>query len=123
MDRAVLEATGACSNIVLQNRMKRWGEAMTNGVPLADAGRKAKLPALLVGMLSTARGTDGAKHAFSFLARYYQSRVTAAAAIVQGAAIPVMVAVLGVLVAIVALGLFLPLIKLADHLTGFKGVL
>ena len=124
MDRALSEAADAMPNRVLEKRVRRWSEHLTSGALPADAARRAGMPALLVGMLGTTRDTAAAKDVFGFLARYYENRSGAAAAFMQAAAVPAMVAVLAAIVAVIALSVFLPLIQLIDHLSSTsRGVL
>jgi type IV pilus assembly protein PilC len=116
LDRALIEAAEGCTNLVLHRRIARWAQFVTTGIPVDEAARRANLPALVSNLLRTAHGPDGARDVFRFLARYYDSRHSAAAAVVQGAAIPVMVAVFGIAVASLALAMFLPLVRLMQHL-------
>lgn len=122
IDRAIAEAAEACTNLVLQKRVSQWSAGVTSGLPLADAARDAGLPRLVVGLLRTARGDD-IGGVFDFLARYYESRFSTALAVLQGAAVPIMVVVLAAFVTTVALGLFLPLTELINHLATPKGVM
>jgi type II secretory pathway component PulF len=123
MDRALAEAADGCDNRVLRSRVRRWGEAVTAGVPLVDAARQAKMPPLMVGMLSTSQSSTGTRDVFAFLLRYYDSRFSAASALLRGAAVPVMVAIMAVFVTTLALGLFVPLVELMNHLGSAKGVM
>lgn len=91
LDRSLCEASDACVNRVLENRISRWSQFVSAGVPAADAARRARLPALVVGMVGTAQGTAAAPAVFSFLARYYEGRHARAAALLQAAAIPAIV--------------------------------
>jgi type IV pilus assembly protein PilC len=115
-DRALFEAAEACTNLVLRRRVLAWAQYATSGVPLADAARQARVPALVSNLLRTAHGEDGARDVFLFLARYFDSRHSAAAALVQGAAVPLMVGVFGTIVAAIALAMFMPMIKLIQNL-------
>jgi type II secretory pathway component PulF len=116
VDRALFEAAAASTNSILRRRILTWAQTVTSGVPLPDAARQAGLPALVSNMFRTAHGPDGAHDVFLFLARYYDSRHSAAAALLQGAAIPVMVGVFGTIVAILGLGMFMPLIELMKRI-------
>jgi type II secretory pathway component PulF len=115
-DLALSEAAQAASNIVLGKRMERWSRNVTAGMSLSDAARKAKLPALVVNLLSTAHGPDGAKNVFRFLGRYYDSRQSVAAAVLQGAAVPAVAGGFGLIAASIALAMFMPLVELISHL-------
>lgn len=116
MDLALLECADACTNLVLHNRVIAWSQYVTLGTPIAEAARKAGLPALVPNLLRTADGPAGVRNVFLFLARYYDSRHGAAAALIQGAAVPVMVAIFGGVIACLALAMFLPLVTLMNHL-------
>jgi MSHA biogenesis protein MshG len=115
-DRALFDAREVCTNIVLQNRVSRWSQEVSAGVPLATAARRARMPAVVVGMLDAAKDSAGTRGAFDFLARHYDARFSAAATLIEGAAIPVMACALGLVVGTLALGLFAPLVDLINHL-------
>jgi len=123
LDRALAEAAEGCDNRVLQRRVKRWSQKLMAGAATDQSARQARMPRLIVGMLATVQDARGLQNALRFLTRYYDGRHSAAAAVLEGAALPIMVAVLGVFVASLALGLFLPLVQLADHLGIPKGLL
>jgi len=115
-DRALFEAAEAATNAILRRKVLAWAHNATSGMPIADAARQAGLPALVSNLLRTAYGPDGAQDVFLFLARYYDSRYSAAAALLQGAAIPVMVGVFGAIVGLLGLGMFMPLIELMKRI-------
>ena len=54
---------------------------------------------------------------FRFLGRYYRSRFSRISALVQGATVPVIVLVFGVLVGIVTLSLFAPMVSLITNMS------
>jgi type IV pilus assembly protein PilC len=113
-DRALVEAAQIQTNTVLRERIMRWASGTVEGLPLANAARAAGLPDLVSGMLGPARGGDEAAEVFDFLSRYYGSRYSATAAILQAAAVPITVFFFAFLVASVALALYLPLISLLN---------
>ena len=115
-DIALAEASRACGNVVLRKRIVNWAANVTRGMDLSESARRAKIPPLVVNLLTTAHGPDAARNVFTFLARYYDSRRSAAVGILNGAAIPLMVGVFGFVVASIALAMFLPLIDLMNHL-------
>ena len=121
MDRALAEAIEAADNRVLRHHLWKWAQAVSAGTPLAQAARQARMPALMIGMLGTARAAAGARETFAFLARYYEGRFSAAAAFLRGAAVPVMVGIAAVFVTALALGVFVPLANLAEHVSGIGG--
>ena len=116
LDLALSEAAQAASNVVLRKRMERWSRNVTGGMSLSDAAKHAKLPALAVNLLATAHGPDGAKNVFRFLGRYYDSRQSVAAAVLQGAAVPAVAGGFGLIAASIALAMFMPLVELINHL-------
>jgi type II secretory pathway component PulF len=115
-DLSLSEAGQAASNIVLRKRMEAWSRNVTGGMSLSDAARKAKLPALVVNLLATAHGPDGAKNVFRFLGRYYDSRHSVAAVVLQGAAVPAVAGGFGLIAASIALAMFMPLVELMSHI-------
>jgi type II secretory pathway component PulF len=115
LDRALAEASDAAGNRVLQRRVRRWAELVSSGVPAADAARKARMPALVSGMLGTTQGA-AVPGVFAFLARYYEGRHASAATLAQSAAVPAMVLIMAAFVGILALSLFLPLVRMIDFL-------
>jgi type II secretory pathway component PulF len=123
LDRALAEAAEACANRVLELRVRQWSQRVSAGVSMSDAARQAKMPTLLVGMLSTAQGPGGIQDVLRFLLRYYDSRYSTAMALLNGAAIPLMVVLLAFFVLTAALGLFMPLVELMNHVGGAKGVM
>jgi type II secretory pathway component PulF len=122
IDRILLESAEACGNSVLSRRILRWSSEMNRGVPIADAARKAGMPKLLVGMLNTARGAQGVRSVFVFLAQYYDNRQSVAAAFLEAAAVPVMVGITAFFVAWIALSMFMPLITLINNLPQTRNV-
>jgi type IV pilus assembly protein PilC len=122
-DRAILDAGEISPNVFFRRQMQEWARYVGEGVPLADAAQRAAMPAIFSGMLRTARDSAGAAEVFAFLARYYDSRHSKAAALLEGAAIPAMVLVMAFFVVTLALGLFLPLVKLMEHLSSSRWVM
>ena len=116
IDRILMESAEACGNSVLSRRVLRWSSELNRGVPIADAARKAGMPKLLVGMLNTARGAQGVRGVFVFLAQYYDNRQSVAAAFLEAAAVPLMVGITAFFVAWIALSMFMPMITLINNL-------
>jgi type II secretory pathway component PulF len=79
------------------------------------------MPAFLVGLLATAKAPESQSQVFEFLASYYDSRHRRRRAILEGAIIPVMSLVMGVVVASVGIMLFTPIIQIMDKLAGLYG--
>jgi len=114
IERAFAEASNLEINRVLRERFERWARGVAGGASIETAARAAPMPPLVAGMLVSARGPDAARDVFRFLARYYHTRYSRTAALVQGATVPLVVFFFGVIVACVALSLFMPLITLID---------
>ena len=70
-------------------------------------------------MLATTRDSDGLVQVLGFLWRYYEYRFVRARAILQSAYVPVIVFLMGALVAIVGLSLFQPMAMLNEHMAHF----
>lgn len=122
-DRAILDAGEISPNIAFSRHMQEWSRHISEGVPLAEAAQRAGMPAIISGMLRTARDSAGAAEVFAFLSRYFDSRHSKAAALLEGAAIPIMVLFLACLVVTLALGMFLPIVKLTEHLSSSHWVM
>ena len=120
---ALSDAARLGINVVLRGRLERWAEGVEKGMPLGEAAREAGMPRLVCGMLATtsARGAADAADVFAFLARYYDSRFSRAAALVEGATIPAMVLVFAFFVGTATVGLFLPLVNLMDRVGQLSG--
>ena len=94
---------------------------MVEGLDQQQAARRAGIPELVGGMLATARSEQDTAQVFDFLARYYGDRGEKAAVLMLAATEPIIVILMGVLVAFVVMGLFMPLVKLIwtmVHLSG-----
>ena len=115
-DAALLSAAQACGNRVVQNQVIDWAANVVAGLSLSDAARQAHLPAIVPGMLATETGAQGTADALRFLGRYYDSRGSAMAALLRGAAIPIMTLCFAVIVSLLVLGIFMPLIELVNAL-------
>lgn len=122
-DRAILDAAEVSPNAVFRTAMLEWARYVSEGVPLDQAAQQARTPPILPGMLRTARDSAGSAEVFAFLSRYYDGRHGKAAALLEGAAIPVMVLVMAAFVLTLALALFLPMVKLMEHLSAGKWVM
>ena len=76
-----------------------------------DAAHAAGLPKLIAGLTTTADG-------FGFLSRYYAAKFSRLMMLFRAATIPAMVFFFGLIVAIVALALFLPMIAIIGSVQG-----
>jgi type IV pilus assembly protein PilC len=123
IDRAVTEASRLNVKLLLQRRFVEWEEELSAGGSISESARRSGMPDLVVGLLASARDASGVGDVFAFLARYYHSRFSRTAAILQGASVPVLVFLFGVLVGAIVLSLFAPLISLINAVAGgvYKG--
>jgi type IV pilus assembly protein PilC len=121
LDRALREASEMRVNVVLKGRMREWSRMVGRGENLQSAAREAGMPGLVVGLLATTHAGGGANeelaNVFRFLGRYYRSRFSRIDALVQGATVPVVVLIFGVLVGIVALSMFMPMVSLIQNVS------
>src|SRR5262249_41141652 len=99
------------------DRIQFWALRVSEGDTLADAARAAKLPAFAVGMIASANNHETIVDVFGFLARYYRTRFSRTAAILQGVHIPALVLIFGFLVACVAISMLIPMVSLINHMS------
>lgn len=116
-DYAVTEASRSGTNAVLAERLAVWADHTRGGQPVVDGAARAKMPAMMVGLLRTAGGADVAD-VLRFLARYYDSRFGRASVMLNAALVPSLSLVAGAVVGSIIVALFLPLIRMIDHLSG-----
>jgi type IV pilus assembly protein PilC len=120
IDSALSQAAQIPANSTLRKKIARWTDAMSRGQSLSDSARTARMPALVSGMLKTALDTPAAAEGFRFLGRYYGARFSRAMIMLRASAVPVFAIVMGVVVGIVALSVFLPMIRLLDAVQPYK---
>ena len=121
--KALAEASRLRVNRVLRDRIWDWASRVHAGEALGAAAAAARMPPLLSSMLNTAHGPDATRDVFQFLARYYRSRFSRGALLVEAALVPVTVLIFAVAVTCIALSLFLPLIELTEHLNTMPGMM
>lgn len=122
-DRAIFDASHISPNMFFGSQMQEWARYVGEGILMSDAAQRAGMPPIVSGMLRPAQDTAGAAEVFAFLARYYDGRHSKAAALLEGAAIPVLVLVMASFVLTLALGMFLPIIKMIEHLSSDRWVM
>ncbi|MDB5301628.1 MAG: gspF [Phycisphaerales bacterium] len=122
IENAVADAARVRTNAVLDWRLRRWHDRMIGGMPVDEAARAAGMPQLMAGMLATARSGEDTPEVFRFLARYYEARFSRSAVLLRGAVVPGIAIGFGALVAIVALGIFQPLVAIMENLCPGMGV-
>ena len=100
--------------------MDRFRNALERGTTPAEAARHAGLPAIAVGLLSTARAGGDAAAVLGFLARYHRARFSRTRALIGGAIVPFIALVMGVCVGAIAMAMFLPLHRLVEATAVFE---
>jgi type II secretory pathway component PulF len=98
----------------MRHKLRRWADGIEQGMPVKDAATNAGMPALIAGLTTTAEG-------FAFLSRYYAGKFSRLMIFLRASAIPAMVFAFGIIVAIVALSLFLPLVALINSVSPAAG--
>ena len=104
---AIRSATDLSIGGSMRRRLNLWADGIERGQPTIDAAQSAGMPKLIAGLTTSAEG-------FEFLSRYYAGKFSRLMTLFRAAAIPAMVFFFGIIVAIVALSLFLPLVALID---------
>jgi type II secretory pathway component PulF len=99
-------------NAVLQRRILTWADALRAGMNPTDAARHARMPALLVGMMAGARDTAALAEVFAFVGRFHTDRFLLRREAIRAAVIPVFTLIMGIMVALVALAIFVPMQQL-----------
>jgi type IV pilus assembly protein PilC len=113
------EAAAAQPNLIMRRRTAAWADAITRGEPISPAARRAHLPHLFVAMLATTRDSAGLLQVLGFLWRHYEYRLIRAKAILESACVPVIVFLMGGLVAFLGLSMFQPITMLSQYLGGY----
>jgi type II secretory pathway component PulF len=103
-------------NGVTRRRTAVWAEGVRSGLSPADAARRARMPALLVGLMATVGQTGGLAEVLAFTGRFYHDRFLLRQEAVRAAVIPVFTLVMGVAVAAVALSVFVPMQDIVTRL-------
>lgn len=116
LPRAIEEAEGLRLNAVLRKRLRRWRNGIEGGAAADQAGRAARLPALVCGMIGSGKGGDLAA-AMEFLASYYDGRFSRGREILRAAIVPVLAIGFGGVVLFMASGTYLPLLQMMDRLS------
>ncbi len=114
VEEAIQAAGRLRHNSLLSRRMRIWAQGVGEGKPLDEAARAAHLPAMLVGLLNSTGSGPGLPEALRFLGRYYDAQGQWLKAMLHGAAVPVIVISLAVVVGFVVTSLFMPLVTLIE---------
>jgi type IV pilus assembly protein PilC len=122
LDVALHEAADQLDmNFHMQKRLRDWLAYVSGGRSPEDGARAAGMPAFFVGMIGTANSLADQNEVFVFLSRYYSSRFRRHQAIIEGAIVPAVALVMGLVVVGVALSIFLPMNQMVEHLSGLYG--
>jgi type II secretory pathway component PulF len=99
-------------NTILRQRILNWADGLRAGIPPVQAARQAPMPHLLVGMMSSARDNAQLAEVLSFVGRFHADRFLLRREAIRGAVIPVFTIFFGIVVALMALWIFVPLQEL-----------
>jgi type II secretory pathway component PulF len=101
----------------MRRRTAAWADALARGQPIHEAARDAKFPDLFVSMLATVRDSGSLLQVLGFLWRHYEYRFVRTRALLQAAYVPIVVVVMGSLVAVLGASLLRPMAMLSQHLS------
>ncbi len=116
LDQTLRDAAAAQPSAVMRHRITAWADAVTRGQPIPAAARYARLPDLFVAMLATTRDSNGLQQVLSFLWRHYEYRFIRTRTILQAAYVPIIVFIMGGMVALLGVSLLKPLALLSEHI-------
>jgi type II secretory pathway component PulF len=122
LDAAIRSAAELPVNTLLRWKLYRWAGGIEQGLSNADAARRARMPQLLIGLSATA-DLSTADEVFHFLQRYYAARFSRFAALMRGAIVPLTVFFFAIIVAAIALALYLPMIQLINTTAPYRTAL
>ena len=108
-DEALREVQQLDVNIVMQRKLDRWADAVRTGALPGDAAAVAGMPKFLVGMLGHGKVTSDLGDVFRFVSRFYGSRFMRLRELLRGAYLPFVTILMGMVVATIALALFMPM--------------
>jgi type II secretory pathway component PulF len=111
---SLADAAQITANSALRTKVYHWVDEMTGGESVADAARRAGMPPLVCGMLSTGLQTADTAAALRFLGRYYSSRFSRSLAMLEALMLPMMAILMGGLVLWFLLSVMIPLARLID---------
>ncbi|MGA2582399.1 MAG: type II secretion system F family protein [Tepidisphaeraceae bacterium] len=105
-DAALYQAAEAQRDGFLSRRLRQWASRITQGTPLPQAAKEAGMPALLVGLLPAAAGSDALAATLSFLAKHYETRLATTRALLRSFYIPILILVMASAVAMLGMAIF-----------------
>jgi type II secretory pathway component PulF len=118
LDEALLRAQQLDLNLIMRRRLERWADAVGSGSLPGDAARQARMPGFLAGMLGTGQEAPDLGEVLRFVSRFYASRFMRVRELLRGAYLPLVTLIMGLLVAAVALALFVPMQQLIEDVLG-----
>jgi type IV pilus assembly protein PilC len=116
LDQTLRDTAAAQPNAVMRNRTAAWAAAVAQGQPIHVAARHARFPDLFVGMLATVRDSAGLLQVLEFLFRHYEYRFVRTRALLQASYVPIIVFLMGTMVALLGVALMKPLALLSEHI-------
>jgi type IV pilus assembly protein PilC len=109
----------AAGNRIIAAAFRRGERAISEGRPLVDGLREAKvLPESFVWRVGVAEESGTFAETFRRMSQYYLDTAQASGRALQGVIEPVLVILLGLLVGTIVVSLFLPLISIIGSLSG-----
>jgi len=103
-------------NLALRVRLTNWYERMRSGESPSEAARKAKLPSLFAGILSSSPGSE-MEASFRFLSEYYSATFSRMIVLLSRSVQPIVILLISVIVGFIVYALFSPLIVLIWNVT------
>jgi type II secretory pathway component PulF len=119
LNHAVHEAAALPINGVLRRKLQRFASELDAGHSMRDAAKASGLPAFVVGMLSTVEASGDTESVFRFLNRAYDTRFSRSIQIAGAAGWPALLLALGVLIAVIAAGMMLMIVRLMEAVNTF----
>jgi type II secretory pathway component PulF len=117
MDATLIEASQVSANSRVRRMVNNWVVQLSIGRSIDESARIAGLPSMVCSMMKTASNTPDLAEVLRFLGRYYSTRFSRAAAILEAAVIPLIAIVMGAMAALLALSIFLPMISLINRVS------
>ena len=116
LDQTLRDTAAAQPSAVMRDRTAAWAEAVAHGQPIHEAARQAHFPDLFVAMLATVRDSTGLLQVLEFLFRHYEYRVVRTRTLLQASYVPIVVFLMGTMVALLGVSLIKPLTLLSEHI-------
>jgi type IV pilus assembly protein PilC len=116
LDQTLRNTAAAQPSAVMRNRTAAWADAVAHGQPIHEAARSAHFPDLFVAMLATVRDSTGLLQVLEFLWRHYEYRFVRTRTLFQAAYVPIIVFLMGAMVALLGVSLLKPLALLSEHI-------